>query len=509
MNKLDETVLDYGIQPSRKVDALDLDSSIIDLSGLSLEPSVIYQVPANIASRRQILPCCELKGEIIIAVAHFDLSLESILSKYFKRSLKFIRVPADQLREKISFCYGPLLDSSAQQDEILSLSQEIMHAAYIRNASDIHLDPQEKETNIKFRVDGNLEIYKTIPAHLHLNLISRFKILSGMNIAEKRSPQDGKFQHILPGEIKLDVRCATICTKKGEKITMRIIGVNRGLDTLDDLGLSPQDKYSLTSTLSHPHGLIIVAGATGSGKSTTLYTCIKHLMTQGDYNIITIEDPVEYEIENVSQVEIQTAEKVTFASALRSVLRHDPDIIMVGEIRDTETADIAVKASLTGHLVFSTLHANSASSVITRLQDMGIEPYLVGSTLRLSIAQRLMSRLCPHCSQPYVVHEDDLPNKAFTHLIGKTFYTENGCLHCNGKGNMGRVAVFEMIKTGSFLGDKISKGINESEIQLLLKERKLDDIYDDMINKGLQRLISWETICFELKARMLDEHSGH
>lgn len=285
--------------------------------------------------------------------------------------------------------------SELDPNDAVALCDELLFAALVREASDIHIDPCPENVMVRLRVDGELEKYRTLPSTVLNGLISRFKVLSGMDIAEKRAPQDGGFTHRFgAAAMKIDIRVATLPTKHGERMTLRLLATQTETLTIERLGMMAHDQTIFEQMVSLPHGMILLTGPTGSGKTTTLYAALRKLIAAQVGNIITIEDPIEYAIPGVAQVEVDTADKVSFSRALRSVLRHDPDVVMIGEIRDFETADVAIKASLTGHLVFSTLHTNSAAGVVTRLADMGVQRYLIAATLRLAVSQRLVRKLC-------------------------------------------------------------------------------------------------------------------
>jgi len=271
--------------------------------------------------------------------------------------------------------------------------------------------------------------------------------MAGMDIAEKRSPQDGRFRHRYTSEgLTIDIRAATLPTKHGERITLRLLGLQVDTLTLNKLGMRPSHLRTMVSALDQPHGLVLLTGPTGCGKTTTLYAAIRHLIHRERLNVVTIEDPVEYDMPGVAQVEVDSADKVSFTKALRSLIRHDPDVVMIGEIRDYETAEVALRAALTGHLVFSTLHTNSAAGAITRLVDLGVEErYLISATLRLVVAQRLVRRLCSHCRRPYTLTAVDAQSLGRPEAAGRCVFAPGGCLYCAGRGYIGRVGVFEML----------------------------------------------------------------
>lgn len=304
------------------------------------------------------------------------------------------------------------------------LVDRILRAGLLLHASDVHIDPAADSTRVRFRIDGQLEEVLRLPNDMLAGLTSRLKVLARLDIAERRAPQDGGFSWRMTGvgafaASPLDVRMATLPVRYGERLTLRLLETGGRRLTIDDLGMSAADRATFDRVLKRPHGLVLLTGPTGSGKTTTLYAAIGELLKGEASNIITVEDPIEYEIPGVAQAEVDSADKVNFAKALKSILRHDPDVVMIGEIRDAESLSAAVKSALTGHLVLSTLHTNDAKSTVTRLVDMGLDRQLVPATLRLAVAQRLVRRVCRKCAGA-------------------------GCLECGGRGYAGRIGIFEL-----------------------------------------------------------------
>ena len=360
-----------------------------------------------------------------------------------------------------------------QADDAMMLGEEMLHAAILRQASDIHIDPDAEGLQIRFRVDGALERYRRLPMAVQSGIVSRFKVLSGMDIAEKRAPQDGGFKHRYgrTGQT-IDIRVATLPTKHGERMTLRLLALQTEQLTLERLGMREGDLATFHRFIDQPHGMILLTGPTGSGKTTTLYAAIRRLMEREELNIVTVEDPIEYEIKGVAQMEVDSADKVSFVKALRSVLRHDPDVVMIGEIRDNETADVAIKASLTGHLVFSTLHTNSAVSVITRLADLGVDRFLIAATLRLAVAQRLVRQLCSRCRKQRELTAGEAV--AFNHgeFAGRTVFEPGGCIYCAGRGYAGRIGLFEMLPLDEDWSRRISEGAEEANLILRMRKER-------------------------------------
>jgi type IV pilus assembly protein PilB len=316
-------------------------------------------------------------------------------------------------------------------------------------------------------------------------------VLAGLDIAEKRAAQDGSFTWLPPAtgnsrsKVRpYDVRVATLPVRYGERITMRLLETGNSRIQLNDLGLCDEHNAQLISVLARPHGLVLLTGPTGSGKTTTLYAAIQHLLETASLNILTVEDPIEYETEGISQVEVDSSDKVNVAKALRSLLRHDPDVVMIGEIRDAESLDAAVKAALTGHLVLSTLHTNDAPSAVTRLRDMGLEPHLIAATLRLSVAQRLVRRLCPECAEKYALTQAEANSLGRPELVGSDAYKPCGCLACSGRGYVGRVGLFEFMLPTAKLSEQIAADAPLVELIAQMKEEQHRLLIDDGIAKS-------------------------
>jgi len=361
----------------------------------------------------------------------------------------------------------------------------------MRQASDIHLDPGANSATIRFRVDGQLELYKQLNLNIFPELVSRLKVMAHLDIAEKRSPQDGRFSHqFVSGGRQIDVRVATLPTKYGERLTMRLLALQTESLTMANLGFDPQNRRMVENFLRRTQGLMIMTGPTGSGKTTTLYAAIRMLMAERKLNIITIEDPIEYEIGGIAQCEVDSADKVSFGKALRSILRHDPDVVMIGEIRDKETADVAFKAALTGHMVLGTLHTNSAAATVTRLTDMGVEPYLVAAALRLAVAQRLLRRLCHHCRIPRPLTELEAISVNQPELAGKVIYEPSGCIYCGDKGYLGRVGIYETLELREDWARAVAEGEGEGELVAKMREAGIKSLVDDAIGKLLEGVTS-------------------
>ncbi len=352
-----------------------------------------------------------------------------------------------------------LLDTDDDAPVIRMINGLIQEAIKLR-ASDIHIEPHESRLSVRFRIDGVLREILSLSANLAPVLVSRIKVMARLDIAKKRIPQDGRFSLSL-GSQSIDVRVSTLPSKYGERAVLRLLLKQQSLFGVEELGMSADMAAKFRQALSAPNGIILVTGPTGSGKTTTLYTGLT-LLNDASRNILTVEDPIEYALDGIGQTQVNDKVGMSFAAGLRAILRQDPDVVMVGEIRDHETAQIAVQASLTGHLVLSTVHTNSAVAAITRLRDMGVERYLLASTVSTIVAQRLVRRLCAHCKTPYT------PKAAELKLLGlsgtHTFYRAKGCAHCHGIGYDGRIGLYEMVVMDDELKTMIHDGAREQEL---------------------------------------------
>ena len=376
---------------------------------------------------------------------------------------------------------------------IVDLVNTIITDAYQKRASDIHFDPAEENLYVRIRIDGELVLYAEVPEHVKKNLSTRIKIVAGMNITETRLPQDGAIKMEFNGK-PIDMRVSSLPSVNGEKIVIRILDYTRSLAGLEVIGLSKENLSTIKRMLQAQNGIILVTGATGSGKSTTVYSMLQRL-NQIETNIITVEDPVEMKVAGINQVQVLSDIGLTFANALRSILRQDPDVIMIGEIRDDETARIAVRAAITGHLVLSTIHTNNTLNTIERLLDMDIERYLLGTALTGIVSQRLTKQLCPKCkkSRPTTKYEKIVFEKA----IGKkvdAVYEPVGCAHCI-KGYLGRVPVHEVLELNQEVRDAITDNMKEEDLRYLVYEKNhVKSILQDGLMKVLQGQTSFEEV---------------
>lgn len=387
-----------------------------------------------------------------------------------------------------------------EKTPVVEIVNEILVDASRRGASDIHFDPQEDYLKTRIRIDGELIDYAEIPITIAKNLITRIKIISGMNITESRLPQDGAIKATLE-DIDLDLRVSAIPTNKGEKIVVRILDYSLSLAGLESLGFSPENYKKVLKMIETPNGIILVTGATGTGKSTTVYSILQRLNKEST-NIISVEDPIEMDIEGVNQIQVNSEIGLDFATVLRSILRQDPNIIMIGEIRDTETAKIAVRASITGHLVLSTIHTNDSLNTIERLLDMEVERYLLASALTGIISQKLARKLCPHCRKlrPTNEYERNLIKK----ITGKDvdqIYTAVGCEECK-TGYSGRIAIHEVLTINQDIKDAISSNIRKDQLRHLVYNSDVIPLLQDGIMKVLEGLTTMEEL---LKIIELDD----
>ncbi len=397
---------------------------------------------------------------------------------------------SDDSNDQASNATAPL-----EPPDIVGLCDELLETAFKLGASDLHIDPEENVILIQIRVDGELEPLKKLPKSILAPLIGRFKILSNMDIAERRLPQDGRFVRELgPDQRKIHLRSACLPTTHGERITLRLLALETEQFTLNRLGMSESALKTFAHFTGQKQGLVLLTGPTGSGKSTTLYAALRHRLANHPGRIITVEDPVEFDVVGVAQSEIDHGDKLRFDSALRNILRSDPDVIMIGEIRDHDSADIAVKAALTGHLVLSSLHTNSAAGVITRMLDMGIQPYQVVATLRLCIAQRLIRRLCPDCRKPRNLTPNEAKVIGRPQAEGAKIYDPGGCEKCNNRGYRGRIGLFELLPITQELARRIIDDCTEVEISDYAREQKIPSIRDDAAQKLLAGVTSYQEL---------------
>lgn len=431
-----------------------------------------------------------LGGDIDHAVAPADTILEAI-NRYYpleggKKMIEEFAQEERDLDEAIDLegIEDKDILTMATEAPIIKLVNQILFQAVKKDASDIHIEPFEKEVRVRFRIDGVMYNIMTIPKRILGALVSRIKIMAHLDIAEKRVPQDGRI-NIKVADKAIDIRISILPVAFGERIVMRLLYKTRSFSDLDSMGFSEKDLELVKLAIEEPNGVIFVTGPTGSGKTTTLYSILSSL-NDPDTNIITVEDPVEYQLNGIGQVQVRDKVGLTFAAALRSILRQDPDVVMIGEIRDQETAQIAIQAALTGHIVLSTLHTNDAPASITRLTDMGIEPFLISSSIVLVIAQRLVRRLCDNCKIKYDPPEKLLKRLGITPEEAKkiTFYQAKGCPECGETGYKGRLAIFEVMQ----MTDAIAKLTMERSDTTTIKKQAIADGMTTLVQDGVRRI---------------------
>lgn len=386
-----------------------------------------------------------------------------------------------------------LRDLASEAPVIRRVNQIIARVVDLR-ASDIHLEPFEDALHIRYRIDGEISTHEALPAGLAAAVISRVKLLAGLDIAERRLPQDGRIRSRVKGR-DLDLRVSTVPTVHGESVVMRILDRSAVKLDLDAMGFDADNLQAFQALVARPHGIVLVTGPTGSGKTTTLYAALAKINADA-HKIITVEDPVEYQLPGINQIQVHSAIGLTFARLLRAILRQDPDIIMIGEMRDEETAQIAVQAALTGHLVLSTLHTNTAAGAIVRLQDMGVERYLITSSVNGVLAQRLVRCLCTHCRQPYQPPPAMLDQLGLRRFMeqGQPLYRANGCEHCRGSGYVGRTAIHELLVLDGALQRAIIDGADATALQTLACHRGMLTLMQDGLRKAAQGITTLDEV---------------
>ncbi len=539
--------MDVGSRPRRLADVLiergavrqedllrmlgeEFHMPVVDLSRQRPHPSALDTLPRQLAERYRVFPL-EISGQALTvalsdpldtdtidvlthvlgrpveAVLAAGPEIEAAIARHYAREGESVQSflkelsPEDQPAEAVpeqSVTVVDAGDASATESDapIIRLVQMIITEAFNRRASDIHLEPLEKRFRVRYRVDGVLHEVEGPPKRLQLAVMSRLKIMSNMSIAEKRVPQDGRIQLLVGGK-QIDLRVSCLPTAHGESIVMRILDKEGLMLGLPELGFLSDDQATFERLITLPDGIILVTGPTGSGKTTTLYACL-NFINRPDRKIITVEDPVEYQLNGINQVPVRADVGMTFSSALRSMLRQAPNVIMVGEIRDLETAEIAINASLTGHLVFSTLHTNDAAGAVTRLSDLGIKPFLVSTALRATMGQRLVRRICAQCKTPYTPDPRELRALRLepAQLATASFARGKGCPYCANTGYRGRMGIFEIF----VVGDEIQRMIYESTTSHVLRARAAELGMRSMREDGIRKVLSGQTTVDEVLA---------
>jgi len=476
----------------------------VNLAAYPIDRAVVTMVPLRTARRRQILPLDIENGELVMAMAD-PLDVEAIDeaelitgmkvrpvvagATQVKMAIEKFVAGADALQEleivgRITEDAEDLSDADVDADVVVvRIVNQLIQAAVREKASDIHFEPAEDGVRVRYRVDGVLREAAGLPKTSQAELLSRLKVMAELDITERRRPQDGRFGIRLDGK-QIDLRVATLPTPQGEAITLRLLDREVAFLPLEDLGMSDGDLETVRRMLKRPYGAILVAGPTGSGKSTTLYAFL-HSVNDPGRKIITVEDPIEYRMENTTQLAVNPRIGLTFAAGLRTILRSDPDVVMVGEVRDPETAEMAVRSALTGHLVLTSIHTNDAPSALTRLTDMGVPPYVTSSGLSGAVAQRLVRKLCTHCKEPATISWDRLVAAGMgeDEAMGLVVYEPKGCQHCGMTGYSGRIAVFEVMEFDDHLESLFIHNAPTFELQQAAIARGMRTLRRDALEK--------------------------
>ncbi|ADU26360.1 GspE/PulE family protein [Ethanoligenens harbinense] len=488
-NKLGDILVEMGSVSEKELTRMlgtRLKVPVVDLVETGIDQHVPDLIPEELAKKYMVIPIAQ-DGQILTVATSDPMNFYAIddlrlatnleikpvlatstdiknaISHYYSR--KLAEEAAEDVNREFNFNSmvdaGNLLGEKVDNAPVVRLVASIIQQGIKFGASDLHIEPSETETRIRMRVDGVLKPLMSLAAAAHASVVTRIKIMGNMNIAERRVPQDGRVEIVIDGR-PVDMRLSVLPTVTGEKVVIRILGGQDAVRSVNDLGLSAENRALFEKITRSPNGILLVSGPTGSGKSTTLYSILNQLNQPG-VNIITVEDPVEYRMPGANQVQVNPKAGLTFASGLRSILRQDPDIIMIGEIRDAETAQIAIRAAITGHLVLSTIHTNDAASTVTRLVDMGVEPFLVSSAVIGIIAQRLVRKICPRCKQPYT------PSDSECRLLGipvqSTLYRGTGCNYCDHTGYKGRTAIHEIMAISHDVRELIDNEAATDEIR--------------------------------------------
>lgn len=490
---------------------IQLGVEFIDITKALIPPSMVQLVPKNIAKKYSVVPVKVMGDDLYLAMVdplNF-MAIEEVRSATKKHVVPMIATASateraimtlygnegvtraiDELQLTVAGeneIYTPLEVAGSQLDEegaqttapAIRLVNSIIERAISENASDIHMEPREDGLVIRMRVDGILHTILNVPKNLQASIISRIKVMGGMDISERRIPQDGR-SNVRIRQKDVDLRISTLPTIYGEKIVIRLLMKSVKLLSCEGIGLTGENLGKYRDLIHNANGVILIVGPTGSGKSSTMYTMISELGSD-EVNLVTLEDPVEYNIDGINQVQINEKVSLTFASGLRSVLRQDPDIIAVGEIRDGETAEIAMRAAITGHLVLSTVHTNDAVSTLDRLVDIGLEPYIIASALKGIISQRLVRRICPNCRREYTPNDEELSRLGLTpeEARGQPFYHGDGCSECLGTGYRGRTAVFEILVMNAEISRKFRERASRDELMAAIQRSGFKSILED------------------------------
>ena len=492
---------------------------MVELQSIIIDADVLKLIPKATAAELSVLPLRIENDVVVVAVSdQYDRQLISDLEFYLGKKIKPEPVPAKDLQEALQRYYDistiEMKKATETAPEFLSVREEerqsdassdgsvvtivnrLISDAIKMGASDIHIEPYERLIRVRYRIDGVLHEVMQPPMEKVKPLLSRLKIMADLDIAEKRRPQDGRIR-VKEGARTIDIRVSTLPTDFGEKIVLRILDKGKLELNLEKLGFEGRELQTFERTVRLPYGMILVTGPTGSGKTTTLYAALNSI-NRPEVNITTIEDPIEYNLTGINQTHVRSDIGLTFAAALRSILRQDPNVIMVGEIRDGETAEIAIRAALTGHLVFSTLHTNDAPSAVTRLIDMGIEPFLVASSVKMILAQRLLRKLCPACRTPIEPTYEQIMEIGKENIKKGTKYYQNaGCRQCNQFGYSGRTAVYEVLSIQNGMSSRIAKGITASDLREAGQKNGMNTLRQAALQKAEQGITTLDEVIRE------------
>ncbi len=496
---------------------------LVDLAVVGVSPEATKQIPMRVLERVVAIPYAVDGNVLKVAVTNPEhVHGMDELRLAARQPVEFAIAPAEDVQLEIrrlmraNEAFGAMVDDDltlveddAEDDleaedgisdgPLVRLVNSIIFQAAEDGASDIHFEPQEDGLVVRFRIDGVLRVTHRVPRMLSTGVVTRLKVLAKLDIAERRKPQDGRMSlNAQAAGRLLDVRVATLPTVEGESVTMRLLDKSRKPPTLEELGLTEAMREELRAIVRRPTGALLVTGPTGSGKSTTLYGALAEI-SRPEINVITVEDPVEYRLPGLEQVQINQRAGLTFGSALRSILRSDPDVVMVGEIRDVETAKISIEAALTGHFVLSTLHTNDAPSTISRLSEMGVEPFLTASAVSGVLAQRLARKLCTHCSESYVPTTAELvaarvPEERLSTWQGRTLRRKVGCSRCSGSGYRGRVGVFQLLRMNDELESLVASRAPRDQLEAAATAAGMKGLWDDGLAKVLDGLTSVEEL---------------
>ena len=477
---------------------IELDQSVVDLVSsdvpLDFDGYTVTAVPRNPLNYQVADELHFVLGRPISLVVAMEAEVDALIERYYPIDMDSVHELLNEMEQERGIRLDGDMEQAANEAPIVKFVEAVLYQAIRDKASDIHFEPFETDFKIRYRIDGALYEMVPPPKSLAVPVISRVKIISGLNISERRKPQDGRIQLKVNGK-PVDMRVSTLPTQHGESVVLRVLDRSAVNLDLDVLGINENVLAKIRQMISMPNGIFIITGPTGSGKTTTLYSALKEL-NKVEVKILTAEDPVEYDLDGIVQLPIDDAVKMTFDRALRAFLRQDPDIIMLGETRDIESASMAVQASLTGHLVFTTLHTNDAAGAITRLVDMGVEPYLITSSLVGVLGQRLIRRVCPHCKTAFTPSDDDLALLGLSRedIGDNKFYYGRGCKVCNNTGYKGRKAITELLEMNTKIGELVLQSAPTIVINDKARELGMETMRED----GVRAILNGETTMEEV-----------